>query len=333
MSLSTLGEFGFIDRIRQRLAANHPGLSVGIGDDAAVFSSRDGWQWVWSVDALVEGVHFDRSYVPMESLGWKSLAVNLSDIAAMGAEPRYALISLAVPDTWSLQAVDAFYQGLESCSETYHCPLIGGDTTGSKKDGFISITLLGEVETGSAVLRSGAKVGDFLFCTGRLGGARAGWEILSHGTKQDVPFYEKSIRRFLYPEPRVEAARWLVKEIPVSAMIDISDGLSSEIHHICRESKVGCVMEESNVPVLEDAARWFEEKGQRPVEEAIISGEEYQLLFTASVDHPFPWIKKAREQQIEIFAIGQIVEAAMGVTIRTKHGEKPLMNRGWNHFQ
>ena len=330
MSLASVGEFGLIDQIRKWTNSSNHSI-ISIGDDAAVFSPKEGWDLVWSVDALVEGVHFDRQYVPMDSLGWKTLAANLSDLAAMGAVPQYALVSLAVPESWSVDDIESLYQGMIRCCQSFECKIVGGDTTRSRKDGYISVTVIGEVEKGRAVQRSGAGVGDTLFCTGLLGCSKAGFEILSTGASLEDKEVIKN--KFLEPVPRVKEARWLVQHTLVTAMIDISDGLASEIHHLCQESDVGCFLEADYIPVQPDAAQWFASHDRSFIEESITSGEEYELLFTVRTDNPNDLIQMAQEQEIEIHKIGHMVPQNEGIQIGSSRGSRPLKNQGWNHFQ
>jgi thiamine-monophosphate kinase len=329
--LGQIGEFGLIDRMRNavRMKSNH--VILGIGDDAAVLRSSPESDIVLTTDALVDGVHFDLNYTPLESLGWKALAVNLSDIAAMGGTPLGATVSIAVPDHWCVEDLDMLYSGLARCARAYRCPIIGGDTTRSSGGCFLSIAVAGETAAGTHVPRSGAKAGDVLCITGEMGGAKTGFEILLERT--DTKRYKKSIRRFLEPIPLLKTSHKLIRQFPVSSMIDISDGLASEIKHICEQSGVGCLIEEERIPVSSEAIRWAEEK-KKPLSPYIFeSGEEYELLFTVprkALERNQAFSRLVRSVSIRI--IGEITSPSQGIRIRSKGETMPLEFDGWDHF-
>lgn len=332
MGLVQLGEFGLINRIRQILGDGSDDVVLGVGDDAAVFRTHPGWMTILTTDALVEGVHFDLRYTPLNSLGWKALAINLSDVVAMGGIPGYGVVSLALPKDWKMEDVDLFYEGMVRCGKEYGCLLVGGDTARSKRGCFLAVAVVGEVEEECVVSRKGAHEGDILCVTGELGGARVGLEVLASG--KDRNRYPKSVDRFLEPKVRLREARQLVTEIGVSSMIDISDGLSSEIGHICRESGLGCLVWEDRIPVLDEAVHWAEEQKRPLAKYAFESGEEYELLFT--VDRTRYDKRRARrsdESDLPVTVVGEMTRKEEG--IRIKRGEEifPLVPTGWDHFE
>jgi thiamine-monophosphate kinase len=320
-----LGEFGLIERIRQIMGAEFGILKTGIGDDCAVFESPSGNDLLFTTDALVEGVHFDMAWTPAEALGWKALAVNLSDIAAMGGEAVGAVISIALPETWTVERVEGFYRGIRECSVRFACPIAGGDTVKSMGQAFISIAVLGRALK-HPILRSGSKPGDLVCVTGSLGGSRTGWESLSADPgRQDFP---DSIQHFLRPIPRMEEARILVEKINPTSLIDISDGLSSELIHLCQASETGCVLREADVPVTAEARRWAERQALFAPAFAMDSGEEYELLFTI----PSESVGLLTGLSFAITVIGEMTNPETGMLVVTNDGTRPLSAKGWDHF-
>jgi thiamine-monophosphate kinase len=329
--LEEVGEFGIIDRLEGMLRSGSDRIVCGIGDDAALIRQKPGFHSVLTTDALVEGVHFDLTYTPLDSLGWKSLAVSLSDLAAMGATPVCAVVSVAVPGSFDLEGVEAFFSGLKRCGEAYQCPVAGGDTVRSLRDFFISVAVEGEVESGKAVLRSGAKPGDALCVTGELGGAKTGFEVLSGRGEEDL--FPESVRRFLEPFPRIREASELLRRLPVSSMIDVSDGLASEIGHLCRRSRTGCRIRREHIPLSREAARWAERK-QKSIDPFLYeSGEDYELLFTVdsgAFADPEGFRRTAQELQVTI--LGEITESEKGISVENNGKLARLATKGWDHF-
>lgn len=319
------GEFALIRDLAHCLGETAQGLPLGIGDDAAVLASTDDEALLVTTDALVEGVHFDRCYTPLEDLGWKSLAASVSDIAAMGGRPTAAVIAMALDGTWSPADAQALYRGVADCAKAYDVRIAGGDTTRSPHGAFIGVTLLGLVARGCAVRRSGARPGDLLGVTAALGGARCGLEALESKQAQDYP---QSTRRFLRPEPSVQMGQWLARSLDATAMIDISDGLGSELGHLCDQSGTGCLIEA--VPVTEEARRWALSKSLDPTSFVLASGEEYALLFAcpperaqsrdlAGAPEPLHWI-------------GRMTGPKDGRLLSLCGEPQPLEARGWDHF-
>ena len=330
MDLAQLGEFGLIDRIRNIVGNESEQVIQGIGDDAAVFESRPGWLTIFTTDALVQGVHFDLAYTPFDALGWKALAINLSDVAAMGGKPRYALVSIAMPDTWAIEDIELLYQGLMKCGKMYGCEVIGGDTTRSDSDGFLSVSVIGDVKRNDLVTRSGAHKGDLLCVLNPLGRSRVGLDVLRRG--KNLQRYTHAINHFLYPEPKVREARSLIKKLAISSMIDISDGLGAEIHHICRESDLGCVLWKESVPIAGEVVRWVKNIKQTPFSYALESGEEYDLLFTVQKESYKKW-EMGVPKDLTIVVIGEMVEPHKGINIKSGNQSCPLSCKGWDHFR
>jgi len=332
LKLSQAGEFGLIERIRRIVGDKDPGVVLGIGDDAAVFRSTPGWLTVLTTDALVEGVHFHLRYTPTESLGWKALAVNISDVAAVGGIPRYAVVSLALPAKWSVEDVEALYRGMVRCGKAYGCRLVGGDTVRSLGGCFLSVALVGEVEEKYIIRRSGAQEGDLLCVTGEIGGARAGLEVLSAG--QDRERFPESVSRFLEPRVRLQEARFLAQKVGVSSMIDISDGLSSEVQHLCRESHLGCRLWEEKIPLEREVILWAGEQGEDVSTYALGSGEEYELLFTVAKSKFEHWQKQGEDKnKVKTTVIGEMFPKKEGIKVVRRGKAFPLLAKGWDHFR
>lgn len=278
MKLRDLGEFGFIDRL-SRTVNQQAGVRLGIGDDAAVTEPHAGSVTLTSTDMLVEGVHFDLSYSDPYSLGRKSLAVNLSDIAAMGGRPRFVLLALAIPPTLSVEFLDIFTAGFLALADEHGVALIGGDTCSSKSGLVISVTVLGEQEPALFVSRGGARPGDHVCVTGTLGDAAVGLELLRSGEREGW-----CVRRHLEPTPRLrEGERLAVAGLP-TAMIDVSDGLLADLGHILEQSGNGAVIELSRLPLSDNYRETVARLALDPFAPALAGGEDYELLFTLPPD-------------------------------------------------
>ena len=334
--VSTLGEFGLIEHLTKNIELKNPGTIKGIGDDAAVLEYADK-QIVVTTDLLIEGIHFNLMYVPMRHLGYKSVMVNLSDVFAMNAYPRQVTVSLAISGKFSVEALEELYQGIQMACDKYQVDLIGGDTTSSLTGLLISVTAIGEVEKGKAVYRSGAKVNDLICVSGDLGGAYMGLQLLERENevfkvdpKMQPQFqgYDYILGRQLKPEARgdvIEALKSL--NVQPTAMIDISDGLSSELMHICKASKVGCHVYEDRIPLDFQTKKFAEELHINPLVAALNGGEDYELLFTVPLtDHD-----KVKNDP-DITVIGHIVNASEGMNLITALEGKalPLQAQGWN---
>lgn len=327
MKLSQLGEFGLIRRIAKGLPASSQRVAAGIGDDAAALLFGPSSVVLAAADMLLEGVHFDLSYTDFFSLGWKAAAANLSDIAAMGGVPRFCLTAIAVPSDISSGDILDFYRGFERLILRHHAELVGGDTCISKNGVVVSVTMLGEVHKKGFVQRSGARPGHSIFVTGTLGDSAAGLEILRRGRRDDIPGAVRLIGRHLRPEPRVEWGRKIAGCGCASSMIDISDGLSSDLAHICGESGVGAELYLEQIPVSRPLTRFSMLSGRPAVDYALSGGEDYELLFTV----PEP---KARSipNHIPAVEIGRITDSGK-IFITDESGRRRLLvPSGYDHF-
>ncbi|NDB53401.1 MAG: thiamine-phosphate kinase [Chitinophagaceae bacterium] len=336
--ISTLGEFGLIEHLTKNIELQNASSILGVGDDAAVID-HFGKQTVVTTDLLVEGVHFDLMYTPLKHLGYKSVIVNLSDIYAMNATPTQIVISIAISSRFSVEAVDELYEGIYAACEKYGVDLVGGDTTSSQKGLIISITAIGEVTPDKFVKRSTAQKGDLVCVSGDIGGAYIGLLFLerekkifleSPGVQPDLEGEAYVVGRLLKPEARKDIIEFFEKEtIMPTSMMDISDGLSSELLHICKQSQLGCVLYEDKLPIAEatrQAAFKFE---LDPTACALSGGEDYELLFTIpQADYD----KLVLNEQISV--VGYMTEAEQGAHIITKGGSKHAITaQGWNHLK
>jgi thiamine-monophosphate kinase len=335
-SIAELGEFGLIDRLTQKIRLINKSTIKGVGDDAAILEFYEK-QVVVSTDLLTEGIHFNLMYVPLQHLGYKAVAVNVSDICAMNAVPRQITVSIALSSKFSVEAVEEIYKGIYTACERYGVDLVGGDTTSSLTGLTICITVIGEVEKEKAVLRSGAKPNDLLCVSGDLGGAYMGLQLLERENEvfkinpkvqPQLDGYDYILQRQLRPEARVDMIEVFRKTgVQPTSMIDISDGLSSEILHLCKNSGVGCNLYEGKVPLDFQTKKMAEELNINPLVAALNGGEDYELLFTiAQAD--FDKIKN----DPDITIIGHMTEASEGTNLITTGGSKiPLIAQGWNH--
>jgi thiamine-monophosphate kinase len=333
--LSELGEFGLIDLLTKNIELKNQSTLKGVGDDAAVIDvSPD--KLLVSTDVLIEGVHFDLAYTPLKHLGYKSVAVNLSDIAAMNGKPEQITVNIAVSNRFSVEALEALYEGIYLACNRYGVDLVGGDTTTSKSGLFISITVLGRAPQEKITYRNGAQEGDLICVSGDLGGAYIGLMVLEREKRvfevntdiqPDLEGYEYVLERQLKPEPRLDiVAKFEEAGILPHAMIDISDGLASEIIHICKQSEVGCRLFEDKIPVdiqTEDIAKKL---GLVPVTMALSGGEDYELLFTVP-QSDFETVNAMENVSI----IGYITDKAEGMNLITKDNKLfELKAQGWD---
>ena len=335
--ISSLGEFGLIDHLTKNNEIKNASTIVSVGDDAAVID-HFGKQTVITTDMLVEGIHFDLMYTPLKHLGYKSVIVNLSDIYAMNATPTHITLSIAFSNRFSLEAMDEFYDGVYAACEKYGVDLIGGDTTSSQKGFVISVTGIGEVSPDKYVKRSTAKKSDLLCVSGFLGGAFLGLTILERekkifaetGSQPDLENQAYIVGRLLKPEARKDIIEFLSDiEVMPTSMIDVSDGLSSEAMHICKQSNLGCIIYEEKIPVNEEARQFAYKLELDPTACALSGGEDYELLFTIAQDD---YEKIKLNDQISV--IGYMTEAEEGMHILTRGGNKhALVAQGWNHLR
>jgi len=337
--VNELGEFGLIDHLTKNFKLNNPSSILGVGDDAAIIDFGDK-QCVVSTDLLVEGIHFDLIYTPLKHLGYKAVIVNLSDIYSMNAVPKQITVSLGLSNRFSVEALDELYEGIKRACDVYGVDLVGGDTTSSNKGLIISVTAIGQVKNEEIVKRSGAMVGDLICVSGELGGAFIGLQLMEREkqlflSKNDphfkVDFEDQKyvVGRQLLPEARKDIIEHCKKEdlIPTS-MMDISDGLASELFHICKQSGVGAFIEEEHVPINIDTQQMAIKFNMDPITAALSGGEDYELLMTIRADD----IEKIRFNN-EISIIGEIVPKEDGIKLHTSGGKiHDIKAQGWKHF-
>ncbi|TXE13207.1 thiamine-phosphate kinase [Seonamhaeicola algicola] len=335
--LSDLGEFGLIDHLTKNFKVKQTSTIKSIGDDAAVLNFKNN-NVVVSTDLLVEGVHFDLSYMPLKHLGYKAVIVNLSDIYAMNATATQVTVSIAVSNRFPLEALEAVYAGIETAAKIYNVDVVGGDTTSSKTGLLISVTAIGEVEPSNEVYRNGAKPNDLLVVSGDLGGAYMGLQVLERekevykvnpNNQPDLEPYTYIVERQLKPEARKDVVKLLSDlKVKPTAMIDVSDGLSSEILHLCKQSNVGCDLYENKIPLDPQVISTCEEFNIDSTTVALNGGEDYELLFTISQED-YPKIKA----NPSLTVIGFMREKEAGVHLVTRAETKvEIKAQGWKNF-
>ncbi|MFJ1473450.1 thiamine-phosphate kinase [Capnocytophaga cynodegmi] len=334
-NLSDLGEFGLISHLTKNFEIKNSSTLKGVGDDAAVIDFKTK-KAVISTDLLIEGIHFDLSYVPLKHLGYKSVVVNLSDIFAMNAKATQITVSIAVSNRFPLEALEELYEGIRLACEIYKVDLVGGDTTSSTRGLIISVTAIGEAESDEIVYRDGAKENDLIVVTGDLGGAYLGLQVLERekavfqvnpNSQPDLDMYSYIIERQLKPEARKDIPP-LLRELGVlpTSMMDISDGLSSEILHICEQSGVGCRLFEDKIPLDPQVISTCEEFNLDSTTIALSGGEDYELLFTIS-QKDYDKIKGNPNLSV----IGYITNKEQGKYLVTRSGEAvEIIAKGWN---
>jgi len=337
-SLADLGEFGLIEHLTKNFKIKQESTLKGIGDDAAVLDFKDK-KAIISTDLLIEGIHFDLSYMPLKHLGYKAVMVNLSDIYAMNATATQVTISIAVSNRFPLEAIEELYEGIYAAAKTYNVDVIGGDTTSSTKGLLISVTAIGQANEEDIVYRNGAKANDLLVVTGDIGAAYLGFQVLERekqvfeadpNNQPDLDMYTYLIERQLKPEARRDVSG-LLKELAVkpTSMIDISDGLSSETIHLCKQSEVGCNLYEDKIPLDQQVISTCEEFNMDSTTIALSGGEDYELLFTVSQED-FPKIKANPNFTV----IGHMTDASEGMNLITRSNEKiALKAQGWNSLE
>jgi thiamine-monophosphate kinase len=336
--IASLGEFGLIDHLTQNNETHHASTVLSIGDDAAVLD-HFGKQIVVTTDLLIEGVHFDMVYTPLTHLGYKSVVVNISDVYAMNATPSQITLSIGISNRFSVEALEEFYEGVYAACEKYNVDLVGGDTTTSNKGFIISVTAIGEVAPDRFVKRDGAQKGDLVCVSGDLGAAYLGLLLMerekkifmeSPSVQPDLESQDYILRRLLKPEARKDIIGFFEEnDILPTSMMDISDGLSSEILHICKQSNAGCVLHEDKIPVDEASRQFAFKLDLDPTACALSGGEDYELLFTIKQED---YDKIVLNEQISV--IGYITEPAEGSHIITRSGNKhALTAQGWNAFK
>jgi thiamine-monophosphate kinase len=335
--IESLGEFGLIEHLTQNNETKQATTLLSVGDDAAVID-HFGKQTVITTDMLIEGIHFDLMYTPLKHLGYKAVAVNISDLCAMMATPSHITMSLAFSNRFSVEALEEFYEGVYAACEKYNVDLIGGDTCTSPKGLIISVTAIGEVTNDQYVTRDKAQINDLICATGDLGAAYIGLQLLEREKRiflenpkvqPDLQQKDHVIGKILKPEARIDVVEWLQEnKITPTSMMDISDGLSSDILHICRKSNVGCLIYDDKLPIHPQTKEMAMDFGLSGTSCALNGGEDYELLFTiAQSDYE----KILVSEQISV--IGYITATEEGTMLETKQGNKhQLVAQGWKAF-
>ncbi len=336
--LSELGEFKVIENLTKGFSTVNKSTIKGVGDDAAVIDSADK-QTVITTDLLVEGIHFDLTYSSLKYIGYKSVVVNISDVYAMNAIPKQITVSIAVSNRFSFEALNEIYAGINQACKAYGVDLVGGDTSSSKIGFFISVTAIGEVDKGKAVYRNTAQTNDLICVSGDLGAAYMGLQLLEReklvfesvpGVQPDFSNYKYILQRQMRPDARKDVIELLAeKNLMPTSMIDISDGLSSEILHVCNSSQKGCEIHENKLPIHEQTKQMSDELGIEPTIAAMNGGEDYELLFTI----PLSDYEKIKEfKQISI--IGNITDKKGKMDLITENGVRvPITAQGWNTLE
>jgi thiamine-monophosphate kinase len=343
--LHEIGEFGLIDHIRKivdiRLddTSLHSNLIKGISDDAAVFRPTPGKVQLFTTDAFVEGIHFDLTFMSYRHLGWKVIVANISDIAAMGGIPRYATMTIALPRKVTTSMVEELYMGAASACREYSCLIVGGDTTASYAGIAISVSIVGEAEEEKIRYRHDAKIGEYICVTGHLGSSIAGLKVLNREKDRyqkadptifipNLEPYKAAIEKHLMPKPRLDFVQLFTEKVRIGALIDISDGLASEVNHICRNSNVGAAIYEHNFPIEAITQRIAAEFSDQPTDYALHGGEEYELLFTIS-DAEYEKLSRITN---DVTIVGRITER--DIVLVQENGEQvPLLFSGYDHFR
>ena len=334
MSIKDIGEFGFIDKISRGCLIRPESILKAIGDDAAAFQTEADQLTLVTTDLLVERVHFLRDATSGFNLGYKALAVNLSDIAAMGGAAREAFVSIAIPEDCSLEYLDDFYTGMKRLAVEFDVNILGGDTTSSKTDLIINVAVTGSVKKSEILLRSTAQVGDIIYSTGYLGDSRAGLHLILNNTPAASAALKELFNAHIRPKPYLREGRFLAACPDVHAAIDVSDGLSSDIGHIAKESRVGVRLDAHRIPISPHLHTFCSRFGFEPVDFAMAGGEDYTLLCTNDRDSAD---KVARDylhkfNQI-LYPIGDITDTGRIELEEAGDKVRVIIPTGWNHFK
>ena len=338
-SLTTVGEFGLIQRLRRQWPTASPRVVQGIGDDAAILQPSPGQQLLVSTDVFIEGVHFDLTFQSPRDVGFRAAAANLSDIAAMGGTPLYLLVSMAVPGHLPITRVRAWYRGLRDACSPYTVELIGGDTSSSLRHAFLSLTIMGTIQSNRSLTRNRAKVGDHVYVTGTLGDSHAGLHVLrTRANTRPLARLRGDERwlaqRHLRPTPRIVVGQLLARQGIAHAAIDLSDGLSGDVCHVCEESRVGADIWATALPLSSHLRTFAKHNEVDPVEFALRGGDDYELLFTAPSKHHQKVFDVAQKTKVSISRIGTIQPKPFGRRLTYDQGRtRPLMKQSYTHFR
>lgn len=311
------GEFGLIERIKSKIKSYSRDVIKGIGDDSAVLKYDKKNYMLFTTDSLVENVHFSLKYFSAEQIGMKAIEQNVSDIAAMGGIPKYALVSFSFPHNTDVNFIDELCNGINKKSKKYKISVVGGNITHSKEV-MINISMIGFVEKKHLTLRDKAKIGDLIFCSGDVGQSAAGLGLLKNNKKG------KSIKKHLEPECRLDLSRKLVK-IKINSMIDVSDGVASEVKHVCDESKVGAIIYAGKIPISKDTVTDAKIIKKNPLDLALYGGEDFELIFTAGRN------KLKQLEKFDVKVIGEIVDKRNGIKL-IKDNKELKLKKGYDHF-
>ncbi|MDI6786532.1 MAG: thiamine-phosphate kinase [bacterium] len=328
IKLKDIGEINLIKHLQNTIHYTHPSIIVGIGDDAAVIKNSFNKYLVATTDTLVENVHFNLKTFNPYQVGWKSAASNLSDIAAMGAQPKYLLVSMGIPENLTLSFWDEIYRGIRELSSNYEACIIGGNTVRSTKL-FINITLLGEVEKDNYIKRKGATIGEKLIVTGYLGDSWAGFNILENSININKKAKEFLINKHLLPQPRINEGLIISKNKIASCMIDISDGLSNELYRLKEENKIGFKVFEEKIPCSPALKIFSQKKNINLTEIALSGGEDYELLFTCKENK----LKILQDAKIDFFVIGETISENEVIILNKKGDSRIIKKSGYEHFK
>lgn len=336
--LQSLGEFGLIRELQKHSHSLSSDVIQGIGDDAAILTTSKNESLLASTDLAIEGVHFDLAFESLQDVGFRTAVANISDIAAMGGTPKFLLVALAIPGSFSPQQVRTLYQGFRKPCQQYNISLVGGDTSSSKSGLFLCVTILGQVEKKQALTRRGAKVGDLVYVTGTLGDSRAGLQILQHKVKQKkLPppqGYEGFLKkRHLRPTPRVAIGLALSQDRLAHAAIDVSDGLSGDSLHICEASGVGIEIQAASIPISPQCRAYATASNLDPIDLALSGGEDYELLFTTAHRNQRKMSHLSQTLKTPLTCIGEIKPKSFGRRLKLKGGnDRNIVSKSYEHF-
>ncbi|MDT7041825.1 thiamine-phosphate kinase [Candidatus Nitronereus thalassa] len=337
-TLQTIGEFGLIRALEQHCHHLRSDVLQGIGDDAAILRTTPNEALIVSTDLAIEGIHFDLSFESFQDVGYRTAVANISDMAAMGATPKFLLVGLAVPPSTAVKSLKDLYRGFKEPCRRYNISMVGGDTSSSQSGLFLCMTILGQVKTNHALKRSGAKVGDHVYVTGTLGDSKAGLQILQRRATQKnpnapQPYESFLIKRHLRPTPRPAMGQQLAKSRWAHGAIDISDGLSGDIQHLCKASGVGVELWASQLPISRQCATYAKAYGHSSIELALEGGEDYELLFTVSPRHQQTMAKLSRTFKTPLTCIGEIRPRSFGLKLKSEGGiSRSIAKHSYDHF-
>ena len=331
-TLTDIGEFGLIDLIKKKFTPYGPETIVGIDDDCAVVTGREGFYTLYTCDSQVEGSHFITDLVPPYLLGQKVLSVNLSDIAAMGGTPRFALLSLVLRSNVSIRWIDTFLEGFRYKANQYAVEVIGGNLAHTEGKLIFDVTCIGEVKRNRLLLRNQARVGDLILVTGSLGDAAAGLKILLEEQKMNTAKKQYLLNRYFLPEPRVEVGRILADSKDRIALIDISDGFAQDLGHILKQSQVGAIIDPERIPLSRQLISWCSEQNCYPLDYAFSGGEDYELIFTTTPQNADELRNKIqREVGVPVTIVGEITTGSNLIFEKNEQNYE-FHTQGWNHF-